>query len=144
MQLLCPEKCVSVTYNCICLNSYTPGCLLLQCGSSDDLTPFVLLPSKVPDLSAEKVTSSLKSNLGRWYLHSIYQGCSLLSVEVQSREHFYSQHCSLLCHPAAFQGRSQHRCHQSCPCRCCFELSSHTERCFGILATCFVYIVKPH
>lgn len=144
MQLLCPEKCVSATYNCICLTSYTPGHLLLQRGSSDDLKPFVLLQPKVSDLSAEKVTSSLKSNPGCWHLHSIYQAGSSLSAEVQSREHFYSQRCSRPCHPAAFQGCSEHRCHQSLPRRRCFELSSHTENCFDILATCFVYIVKSH
>lgn len=142
MQFLCPEKCFSVSSNSICLNSYTPDWLLLQCGSSDDLTLFVLLQPKVSDWSVEKVTSSLKSNLGGWYLQSIYQRCSLLSVELQSGKHFYSQCCTLLCHPAAFQGGSQHICHQSLHYHRCLELSSHTEHCFDILATCFFYIVK--
>lgn len=132
--------------NCICLNSYTPGHLLLQCSRLDDSTPFVLVQLKESDLSDKKVTSSLKSNLGWCYLHSIHQACSLLSAEVHSWERCCSQCCSgsLLCHPAAFQGHSQHRCHWSRPYRCCFELSGHYECCLDILPTCFVYTGKSH
>lgn len=144
MQPLWPEKCVCVSDSCVCLNSYTPGYLLLQRGSSGDSTPFVWPQPKVSALSAGKGPSPLKPDLGGCCLQpwSIPQVSSWPAAAVQSWEHWDSWLCPLLCHPAAFRRRSGHRYRHSLPRQHCFQGSNHTEHCFDTSATCFVYAGK--
>lgn len=146
MHSLWPEECVCVSDSCVCLNSYTPGRLLFWRGSSGDSTPFVWPQPKASALSAGKGPSPLKPELGGWCLQpwSVPQASSWLAAAVQNWEHSDSRLCPLLCHLAAFQGHSEHRCHHPPSHQRCCQGSNHTEHCFDTSATCFVCVGKSH